>query len=119
RRGFPAQAVKSAVALVERRGEFVDLDEVAQVERHQGGAAAGGADPVIGLLEPADRAPGQYEMGAFLCKALRHRGAEAARGAGDQRDLAGKPARHQRGLRAARRSTAISATMLSRAVNIK
>ena len=76
--GIADQDVEPTVALVKCRGELVNLDEVAQVERHQGGAAAGSADPVVGLLEPADRAPGQYEMSAFACEPLRHRGADPA-----------------------------------------
>src|SRR5437667_7626347 len=95
--GIADQNVEPAVALVKRRGQFVDLDEIAQVERHQRGAAAGGADPVIGLFEATDRARGQHKLGALAGEAFRHRGADAARGAGDQRDLASTsaPAAHR------------------------
>ena len=88
--GVADQDVEPAPAVEERRGEFVDLDEIAQVDRDEGGAAAGGANRVVDLFEAADRARRQHEMRALAREALGHRRADAARGAGDQRDLAGE-----------------------------
>ena len=56
-------------------------------------AAAGRADRVVRLLEPAHGAREQDEMRALGGKAPGHGGAEAARRAGDERDPAGEPLR--------------------------
>ena len=61
-----------------------------EIEGHQRRRAAGGADGVVGLLEPADGARHQHQIGAFGGEAPRHRGADAARRAGDERDAAGE-----------------------------
>ena len=84
--------VEPPVTLVERRRQLVDLDELAQIDRHQSGAAAGGMDPVVDFFEAARGARRQYDMRPFAGKPLGDGGADAARGAGDQRDLAGEPA---------------------------
>src|SRR5579863_408518 len=80
--------VEPAIALVDRRGQLVDLDEVAQVEGHQRGAAAGGADLVVDFLKSAWRACRQHQMRALAGKALGDGRADAARRAGDERDFA-------------------------------
>src|ERR1041384_1057564 len=90
--GVADEHIEPAIALVQGRAQLVELAEIAQIERYKGGAAPGGAYPVVGFLEAADRACDQHQMGAFAGKALGHRGADAARGSGNQRDLAGEPA---------------------------
>ena len=89
--GIADQDVEPAIAFVEGRRQFVDLCEIAQVEGHERGAAATGTNGVVELFEAADRARSQHDMRAFAGKAQRDRGADAARGSGDQRDLAGEP----------------------------
>ena len=69
--GIGDEDVEPAIALVERRRQIVDLGEVAQIERHQRRSAAGGADPVVGFFEAADRAPSQDEKRALAGKPLR------------------------------------------------
>src|SRR6185312_6722391 len=108
--GVADEDVEPAVAFVKRRGQLVDLDELAQVERHQRRLAAGRAHLVVNLLEAADRAPDQHHMGAFRGKALGHRGADPAGGAGYERDPAPKALRHY--LAGARRAITASAMML-------
>src|SRR5579864_6245566 len=109
--------VEVPVTLVDRRGELVDLDEVAQVERHQRGAAAGGANLVVDLFETTWGARRQDQVRSLAGEALGDGGADTARSAGDKGDLAGELPRHYAGegasfgrvLRAARRWTPHSA----------
>ena len=65
---------------------------VGEVERHQGGRAALGLDLVVELFQPAHGAGDQHAVRAFAGEGQRGRGAEAARGAGDQRQTAGQAA---------------------------
>ena len=124
---LPTRMSSRLVALVDGGRELVDLDEVPQVERHQRGAAAGGADLVVDLFEPAGRARRQYQMCTLAGEALGDGGADAARGAGDKRDFAGEPPRHHAGegasfsraLRAARRWIPHSAMPLIAAVTTR
>ncbi len=118
-RSVADQDVEPAPAVEDGGGELVDLDEVAQIHRHQGGGAARGSDRVVDFFEAADSARRHHDMRALTGKAHRNSGADAARGARDQGDLAGKPAGHQLSRRAARRCTTVSATMLNSAVAIR
>src|SRR5690606_2147780 len=86
--------VEPAEALVERRAEPVDAGVVLEVERHQGRRAALRLDPVVERLEPADRAGEGNDMGAGSGERQRRGLADAARGAGDDRDAAGKGKGH-------------------------
>ena len=88
--GIADQHVEPAVALVERQRQPVDAVEVLQVERHQRRRAAGGLDRVVELLQPADGARDRDHMGAGLRQRERERRADAARGAGDERDAVGE-----------------------------
>ena len=92
--GVADEDVEPAPAVVDRRGELVDLDEVAQIDRDQRGAAARGADFVVDFFEAADGARRQHDMRPLFGKAHRDRGTDAARGAGDECHLAGEAARH-------------------------
>ncbi len=93
--GIADEDVEPSVALIERRRELVDPIELAQVEGHQRGAATGGADRVVDLLETPDRARREHDMRALAGKALGDGSADPARGARDERDPAGEPAIHQ------------------------
>ena len=64
--GAGDENVELAPALVERRPQLVDLLALAQVELEQRGLAAVGADLVVELLERADRARGDDDVGALL-----------------------------------------------------
>src|SRR4051794_7656484 len=87
--GVADQDVEPTVTFVERGCQLVDLDELAQVERHQCGRASGGANPIVDLLKTANGARRQHKMRALLGKPHRDGGADAPRGAGDEGDLAG------------------------------
>src|SRR5580704_3801811 len=113
------QDVEPSIAHVEGRGELVDLDKIPEVERHQGSAAAGGADLVVDLFETARGARRQHQMRAFTREARGDRGADAARRAGDERDLASEAAGHQARADAVRRWMTVSAMMLNSAVAIR
>ena len=76
--GTACQDIKPAEALVERRPHPVDAVEIAQVEWHQRGLAAGPADLVVELFEGALRACDQDHLRALGCEAPRHRRADAA-----------------------------------------
>src|SRR5271163_1808661 len=123
--GITDKNVEMPVALVKRRCQFVDLDEVAEIERHQRRRPAGGLDLIVDFLEATGCARRQYKMRAFGGETLGDRGADAARSARNQRDLAGEAAWHQadetasRSGARARRPIAISAIMLSAAVPIR
>ena len=78
--------VEAAVALVECGTQAVDLIEILEIERHEGCRAACGLDRVVHLLETADRAGDEDDVGALRGEALGDRGTQAARGAGDERD---------------------------------
>ena len=72
--------------------EAVDGREVGHVEGHQGGRlAAGGADRVVDLLEAAHGARHQHDLGALAGEAPGHGGADAPRGAANDRDAAIEP----------------------------
>src|SRR5262249_26218062 len=88
--GIADEDVEAAVTGEQLCGALVDLDESGQVDRNERGAAAGDSDAVVELLEPAHRARREDDMGSLGGKAPGDCSADAARGAGDQRDIAGK-----------------------------
>ena len=88
--GIADQDVEPAIALVERRPEPGDALGIPQVERHERRRAAGGADRIVELFEPAHGARDRHDVGAGLRELQRQRGTDAARGAGDERDAAGE-----------------------------
>ncbi len=92
--GIADQNVEPLVALVERGAEPHDAVVVLEVERHQRGRAADGADRVVELFQPADRARDRDHMRARARERERGRVADAARGAGDERDLVGEGRGH-------------------------
>ena len=88
--GIADQHVEAAVALVERQRQAGDAVAILDVERHQRGAAAGRLDLVVELFQAADGARHRDDMAACLRQLQRQRGANAARGAGHQRDTVGE-----------------------------
>src|SRR6266478_5549334 len=114
--GIADEDVEPAMTVEQPRREFVDLDEIAQVERNERGGTTGGPDGVINFLETANRARRQHDMYALCRKAQGNGGPDAARGAGDQRDPAGEPPAHRRSLQAgSARSDSCTATLPSSA----
>ena len=92
--GIADQHVEAAIALVEREREPGDAVGILHIERHQRGGAAGGLDLVVELFQAADRARHRHDMGAGCGEFERERRADAARGAGDERDAVGEGFRH-------------------------
>ena len=89
----PAQAaavtdeyIEPSIALVERRAKPIQGGIVAEVERSECGRAAGGAHCVVKLLKSADGPRQSHHMRAAARKQQGGRVADAARGAGDERD---------------------------------
>jgi len=68
----------------------------ARVERHQRRLAAGRLDLVVEFFQPADRARNRYDMRAGGGQFPGDEIADAARGAGDDRNAAGKVEGHAR-----------------------
>src|SRR5205823_2527389 len=64
-RGIADEDVEPAITVEQPRREFVDLDEIAQVERNEGGGTAGGADGVVDFLETTHRARRQHDVCAL------------------------------------------------------
>ena len=92
--GIADQYVEAPIAFVERQREPRDALAVLDVERHQRGGAARGLDLVIELFQPADGARHRHHMRSRLGELQGQRGANAARGAGHQRDTVGEGVRH-------------------------
>ena len=88
--GIANQDVEPAIAVEERCRELVDLDEIAQIDGDEGGAAADGTDGVVDFLETAHRPRREDDMSALARKALGDGCTDAARGAGDQCDFVGE-----------------------------
>src|SRR5262245_35730678 len=93
--GIADQHVEPSETLVQREAEPVDALVVLEVEGYEGGRAAQGLDRVVELLESADRARERDDMGAGLRQRERGGVADAARGAGDERDTVGEGKRHR------------------------
>ena len=88
--GIADEDVEFAVALMQRGAKPGAAVEIAEVERHQGRAAAVLTDLVVELFEPALRARHRHDMGALLGKRARGGIADAARGAGHESDAGGE-----------------------------
>jgi hypothetical protein len=88
--GIADKYVEPGPAVEQRRGELVDLNEIAQVDGDESSIAAGRANRVVNLLEASDRARRQDDMCALAREALGDGRTDAARGASDQRDLTGE-----------------------------
>ncbi len=70
--GVADKGVEPGISVEEGRTQFVDLDEIAQVDGDEDGAAAGGANCVIDLLKPADCPRYQDYVGTLAREALGH-----------------------------------------------
>ena len=92
--GIGDEDVELAPALVDRAAEPVDAAHVGEVERHEGRRAARRLDLVVEFLEAADRAGDRDDVRALGGEPLGDVVADAARGAGDQRDPVLQPVRH-------------------------
>ena len=87
--GVADQDVQLAVALVQRRAQTVQAVEVAQVVGRQHGLlATGGADLVVQFLQAAHGTRDEHELRALGGETLGDRGADAARGAGNNGNAA-------------------------------
>ena len=84
--GIGEQDVELAPALQQGRAELLDRRRVAEIDRHQRRAAADRVDLVIELFERARGPRQRHDMGAGLGESERSGAADAARGAGDERD---------------------------------
>src|SRR5262249_25466110 len=84
-----------AEALVRGGAEPIDARVVLEVERHERGRSAQALDRVVELLEPADGARERDNMGAGFGERECGGVADAARGAGDERDTVGKGKGHR------------------------
>ena len=85
-RGIADQYVKPSVAFVKRGSEFVEPAIVPDIERRQRCRAAGRLDCIVEFFETADSACQCNHMSACAAKRQRCRIADAARGAGHERD---------------------------------
>src|SRR6266849_307669 len=92
--GIADEDVEPAVAVEQPRREFVDLDEIAQVDGNERGTAADRPDGVVDFFETPHRTRRQHDMRPLGGKVPGDGGADAARGPGDQRDLAGEAPTH-------------------------
>ena len=93
--GIADHHVESSEALVQGGAEPIDALVILEVERHERGRTPQGLDRVIELLEPADRARERDNMGAGAGQRERGGIADAARGAGDERDTVGEGKGHR------------------------
>src|SRR5665213_4357603 len=88
--GIADQNVDLAVTLMQRRAEPGDAFEVGEIERHQRGAAAVLADLVVEFFKAALGARDGDDMRAGFRQRACRGVADAARGAGNQRDTGGE-----------------------------
>ena len=84
------QNVKRGPAPTDRLRQAADAFPVDEVERRDGGAAARGMDALLHFLQSAGGAGGQDDMRAASCQCFGRRCADAAAGAGHQREFAGE-----------------------------
>jgi hypothetical protein len=114
--GIADEDVEAAITVEQLSRKFVDLDEIAQVDRNERGRAADGPDDVVEFFETTYRARRQDDVRSLRGKAQGGGGPDAARGAGDQRDPAGQPPGYCRILQAgSARSDSCTATLPSSA----
>ncbi len=88
--GVSDQDVELFESLVQRGAEPVERIEIAEVKRHERGARPFLFDFVVEFLEPADGAGERHDMRALARERDGGGAADAARGAGDERDAIGK-----------------------------
>ena len=88
--GIADQHIELAPTLGNMCAQTVERIAIGQVERHAGRFAVGFCDEVVKFFQRALRAPQHQHMRAFSRQCLRHRPANAARRAGDQRQFAVK-----------------------------
>src|SRR6516162_1130040 len=93
--GIADHHIESSETLVQGRAEPVDAQVVLEVERHERGRSAQALDRIVELLEPADGARERDNMGAGFGERERGGVADAARGAGDERDTVGEGKGHR------------------------
>ena len=88
--GIADQDIEPAEPFGDRPGHLVDPVVVGEVDGHQSRLGAPGrrGNPVVDLFQRAGGPGGEDRTGAFRRETLCHRGADAARRAGDQRDPA-------------------------------
>ena len=89
-RGVEHEHVELLPPLGDRARELADALAFGEVERRDRRAAAGVVDPLLDLLERRGGAGDEDHVRAGRGKRFRGRRANAAAGAGDQRELAGK-----------------------------
>src|SRR4051812_7443940 len=95
--GIADENVDLAVALMQRRAQPRDAVEIGEIERHQRSAAAALADLVVELLKAALRARDGHDMRAGAGQRTGRGIADAARGAGNERDTGGEGFGHDAG----------------------
>ena len=88
--GIGDENVELAPALVEGGAEPIERVEILDVDGDQRGGRASGLDGVVQLFERALGAGQRHDMGAGFGKRDGGGTADAARGAGDERDPAGE-----------------------------
>src|SRR4051812_25527817 len=95
--GIADENVDLAMAFMQRGAQPGDAVEIGEIEWHQRGAAAVFADLVVEFLQPALRARDGHDMRAGAGKRTGRGIADAARGAGNERDAGGEGFGHDAG----------------------
>src|SRR5215472_18015691 len=93
--GIADHHIESSETLVQGRAEPIDAGVVFEIERHERGRSTQALDRVVELLEPADGARERDNMGAGFGERERGGVADAARGAGDERNTVGEGKGHR------------------------
>src|SRR5262249_18002239 len=93
--GIADHHIESSETLVQGRAEPIDAGVVLEVERHERGRSTQALDRVVELLEAADGARERDNMAAGFGERERGGVADAARGAGDERDTVGEGKGHR------------------------
>ena len=93
--GIADEHVEPPETFVQGRAEPVNAGVVLEVERHERRRSAQRLDRVVEFFKPADRARERDDMGARFRQRECGGVADAARGAGDERDPIGKGRRHR------------------------
>src|SRR5437899_2841100 len=83
------------IRMSKRPAEPIDAGIILQVQRHEGGGTAVGADRVVDFLEPAHGARHRDHVRTGPPQRERGRGPDAARSAGDERDAIGERLGHE------------------------
>ena len=88
--GIADQDVEPVMPFIECLGEAVDARIISYIERHQRRRRAGGAHRIVKFFERTLGAPGGDDVRAGPGQRDGQRAADAARGAGDERDVIGE-----------------------------